>query len=984
MIHPTRLYGKPGNIAGYYGVGDYYTKDGDQEPSEWGGKLAADLGLDGPVDTKVFETLLAGKVGDQQLGRHRKDGQIHHHPGWDFPVNAPKSVSIMALVGGDERIIAAHERAVGTAIGWLEDHAQTRRRIDGKVTYETTGRLAYARFTEFSSRALDPHLHTHIVILNMTNREGERHMVSLESLAMYAEYMTAGQIYRNDLAHRLRELGYDIDYDPRSGLFEIRGVPKALIADMSQRAEQIDTHAREHGREGQAARKGSFYATRPAKQTIDLESLRDQWATRMRPYAQDLEALRATSDERGVKAIDTEPAAARRATLFGLRQSEAREAVNNLGRLVRTGLASHVGEVRLSDVLPLLREHEARWKLLRTTEPTGDQILTRGRTSRKTARLEIALSTQLSLSLDDTVPLAGRDRILAVLDGSILNGDQRDVLAHLAQSNDRAVGVDGVAGSGKSTLVKVLKDAAEPGWTFIGLAPTSTAAGKLGHDAGIESRTVAMLLATGGRDITDRHVLVVDEAGQLGNRQALRLLQVSHDTGARILFLGDDKQTGAIEQGKAFWLMQQLGLPTSALSQAIRQETGMMKAAVAAARVGDYARSLRHLGAVTSGGDSKELARSLVADWTRLDPESRSKTNILVLDNETRQLVNLMVREVLQKEGRVAPEETPLELLRPAGMTDQEKRLARFYSGGQVVIFSRDDAGLGISRGAEYRVEGVEKDARGRQLVRLVDENGRTILWNPRVGRAAQVNVFVADKRNLAAGDRIQWRLAAKDLDLKNAERGTIENLDGTRATIRWDRKSDPQVVDLAKHKTWDHGYAETVYSSQSKTYDRVYVLAPLNSGLVNGQNYYTAITRARFGVKLWTQNGEKLAEKLEAHSGEKTSALEGLGRLWRDSIRARGERHGDLLGQAREDMLRQRAERAERRAARERDWEQVLRPTSLAERLAGRAHQAAHRFDDYLRGVLADGPPIAPERAPDRTPEPARDHAPSHKGHDR
>src|SRR3546814_7855648 len=93
------------------------------------------------------------------------------------------------------------------------------------------------------------------------------------------------------------------------------------------------------------------------------------------------------------------------------------------------------------------------------------------------------------------------------------------------------------------------------------------------------------------------------------------------------------------------------------------------------------------------------------------------------------------------------------------------------------------------------------------------------------LGRASQVNVFVEDKRDIAAGDRIQWRLATRELGLKNAERGTIERLDGTIATIRWDRSVEPQKIDLSVHRTWDYGYAETVYSAQSKTYDRVYVL---------------------------------------------------------------------------------------------------------------------------------------------------------------
>ena len=229
MMHPRRLKGSPGNIARYYAIGDYYTK-GDAETSSWGGALADELNLTGEVDPDNFQSLLAGKVAEQQLGRHRANG-IQHHPGWDFAISAPKSVSVMALVMGDKRIVQLHERSVDVALGYLQEHAQLRRREEGTIVHETTGRLLWARFTEHASRALDPHLHTHVVILNMTNREAGGSMASLETRAMYAEQMTSGQIYRNELAHGLRELGYEIDFDPRRGLFEIRGVPKALIED---------------------------------------------------------------------------------------------------------------------------------------------------------------------------------------------------------------------------------------------------------------------------------------------------------------------------------------------------------------------------------------------------------------------------------------------------------------------------------------------------------------------------------------------------------------------------------------------------------------------------------------------------------------------------------------------------------------------------------------------------------------------------------
>lgn len=997
MIHPRRLKGTCRNIARYYTVGDYYTKGG-EEPSEWGGKLAPELGLSGKVDPATFQELLAGRVAGQQLGRHRVGGEIQHHPGWDFAVNAPKSVSIMALVAGDDRIVTAHEQAVTTALSYLEEHAALRRRLRNEIVHETTGRLLFARFTEHASRELDPHLHTHVVVLNMTNHEAGAPMASLETRAMYAEQMIAGQIYRNELAHGLREQGFEIEFDPRRGLFEITGVPKDFIRETSQRAEQINAHASEHGLTGQAARRASFYQTRGAKAKAGLEDLRGQWTERARPYADELAQVQAKAAERDGQASEPDPFTASRAALFGIRQAETREAVTNLGTLYRHALASHVGEVRFSDIRPLIGAHEERRKLLATHSQTGDQILTRGRTTRRSARLEQALVRELALALDDARPIASSDRLLAVLEGAGLTPAQERALVSLATSRDRVTGLHGVAGAGKSMLVQTLKQSAEPGTQFVALAPTSSAAANLGQSAGagVESRTVASLLASGGHGLTDRHVLVLDEAGQLGNRQALRVLEISRETGARLILLGDNKQTGAIEQGKPFWLLQRLGLPTAELTESMRQETRAMKAAVTAARSGDYAGSLSKLDKVVSGADAETLAKGLVGEWTRLKPETRATTNILVLENATRLIVNTKIRETLKSENAIAAEDTRLSILTPAGLSDQEKHFARFYSGGQVVTFARDVAGAGLARDTEYRVVGVGREANGRQVVRLVDEHGRMVRWDPRLGQTRQINVFNREERDLAEGDRIQWRLANKDLDLKNAERGTVERLEGTQATIRWDRGERVQTVDLSEHKTWDHGYAETVYSAQSKTYARVYVLAPVSSPLVNGQNFYTAITRARLGVKLWTEDEKRLVEKLEQRSGEKTSALEGLGRLQKDTARAYADRHAGRLAQARDEQRRARQER--RDGALERQLDCNRSPDGLGDRLAEGARGIADILDRVLQAVLdrrarpdpdpdrksrADAPHEPAQRQPDHQPQPQPQSQPYH-GFDR
>lgn len=993
MIHPRRLKGTPANIARYYTIGDYYTKGGN-EPSEWGGKLAADLGLEGPVDPATFQALLAGKVGDQQLGRHRKDGTIQHHPGWDFAINAPKSVSIMALVHGDERIIAAHERAVGVVISFLEEHAELRRRVDGGIVHETTGRLLVARFTEHASREGDPHLHTHLVVMNMTNHGADKAMVSLETRAMFAVQMVAGQIYRNEIAHDLREMGFGTPFDPRRGLFEIGGIPRPLIQDFSQRAEQIDAHAREHGLEGQAQRVKSFYATRRAKMKVGIEDLHGRWINRAGRHVETLDEVAREAARHASEPREHDPRAAARATAFGIRQSETVEAVNNVGRIIGTALASHVGEVRVSDVRPLLEAQEKAAKLFRTHNQTGDHLLIRGRTSLRSVRNEIALSEHLSLAMGDTRPTASPERLDEAAQANGLTASQTKALHTIALGSDRLVAIQGVAGAGKSTLVKAMVEAVRPQFEPIALAPTSSAASGLGADAGIKSQTVAALLASGGRGITDRHILVLDEAGQLGNRQAMRILEISRETGARLILLGDTKQTGAIEQGKPFWLLQKLGMPTAELTETLRQDSRSIKNAVALARQGNYPGSIAAIERVTAGGSAEDLAKNLVGAWTALKPSARAATNILVLDNATRLIVNNQIRVALKTEGAIAAEEARLSILSPAGMTDQEKHFARFYSGGQVVMFSRDNAGLGIARDTEYRVTGTGRDSRGRQVVHLVDQNGRTIAWNPRLSKAGNINVFVSEQRDISAGDRIQWRLVNKELGVKNAERGTVEKLDGTMATVRWDRGDRTQEIDLDKHKTWDHGYSETVYSAQSKTYPRVFVLAPVGSSLVNGQNFYTAITRARYNVRLWTENPRQLAEKLEKYSGEKSSSIEGLGRLGKDSHRNRGARHKDRLDRSRESNSRDRdARRDEReRKARERDMPPPREPRGFGEILANRVLEGAQSIERFLRGGLTRDAELRTQAAgrddpvpaqPQHQPQPNHDRT-GHGGHDR
>lgn len=222
MVASVSALTSSGQAASYYeSAGEYYA-DGGQSPSEWQGKGAEALGLSGDVDRDQFRDLLDGKIADQQLGTTR-DGKLEHRPGWDVTLSAPKSVSIMAEVAGDRRLIAAHGAAVKTALAHVESHmATTRIRDGGAVNRAATGNLVIASFQHGTSRAQDPQLHTHNVILNATKGE-DGTWRSLEPRAIYQLQKQIGAIYRQELALKVRELGYEIEVG-KGSMFEIKGV----------------------------------------------------------------------------------------------------------------------------------------------------------------------------------------------------------------------------------------------------------------------------------------------------------------------------------------------------------------------------------------------------------------------------------------------------------------------------------------------------------------------------------------------------------------------------------------------------------------------------------------------------------------------------------------------------------------------------------------------------------------------------------------
>ncbi len=489
----------------YFAKDDYYTQAAEaaQKESLWYGAGAERLGLSGPVTQQAFRSLLEGKLPDgTALGRRGEHGERCHHPGWDLTFSAPKSVSILYEVGGDERLLKAHERAVSQALDTLEANAaNTRVTVNGVRHLEGTGNLVIARFNHDTSRELDPQLHTHSVVMNLTQR-GDGHWRSLDSRALYRLKMLGGAIYRAALARGLRALGYAVERTHQDGRFEASAVPPGVMKAFSKRREAIEAALEKSIRPDAKAAEQVTLNTRPYKRERERDILRGIWREAAREMG--FEAQRVVAEhrkvrgerraggpeERSVAGNDRTPLegrdlseaslrdergageVAREAVRFAAAKLGERESVFTEDNVVLEALNHAMGEVTLEEVQTAIRE------------AAEDRALVSARLDERAAwttpqalyleRSNIALMREGQGAVK---PLYGRSSLQPILDERGLTEGQWAAALMALTTSDRIVGIQGYAGTGKTHLLKTVgKLAAKRGVELRGLAPSAAAA----------------------------------------------------------------------------------------------------------------------------------------------------------------------------------------------------------------------------------------------------------------------------------------------------------------------------------------------------------------------------------------------------------------------------------------------------------------------------------------------------------------------------
>ena len=955
--------------ASYYERDGYYARDDPEHKaaSAWYGKGAEELGLKGPVDPEVFRQVLEGRVpdgSDTRLGRRGKDGEILHRPGRDLTFSAPKSVSIAALVGGDGRIVEAHDRAVKATLDWVEKNAAETRMKDpvtGQMARVGGQKIVAATFRHDTSRNLDPQLHTHAVLANMVRGEDDKWR-SMANEKLYGSKMLLGALYRSELAASLSRLGYDIEKTHADGRFEIAGVSRDIVEAFSTRRAEIEAAMAERGLGAPAdnprlAERASLM-TRATKRDIDRGELRGVWQRQAADLGLDARALVAETAGKsagpvreaatlepaagpvragemapsapgdiGVRqpgasgtgapsgprrpAGDLEPASQREippesppaspaaeAVAWAMAHLSEREAVFARADLFAAALAHAPGKVTMAEAEREVAALEKAGALHAVDIPGAEDSLA---TAKTVAEERETVASMHAGQGRGSAPMRSWT-VQGHLNKGPLTAGQKGAVKLILSAKNRVVGVQGYAGTGKTTMLDRARVLAEKkGWRMVGLAPSASAVQTLASEAGIESETLQRFLARNAgvaegrltrkgakemRAAFAKTILVVDEGSLASTVQARDLLRIANEVRIpRVVLVGDAKQLDAVDAGKPFAQLQAAGMQTAVMDEIMRQRDPALKEAVEASLAGEIGKAFDKLGSNVAEVKPDNIAGAVAARWLALSPDARENTGVMAPSHELRQAINGHIRERLAREGRIHGPAMQSQRLVSRGYTNAEKALAANYAVGDVVAFHRPYKRIGVEKGDERRVAGVNHKA--REVV-LEGRDGGTVAWKPGEigGRRGGSEVYRAEEIELRAGDRIRWTRNDAGLGLVNSRTAEVLSVGNGRVTLRLEDgrklelgRNDPQLRHL------DHAWASTVHAFQGRTVDNVIAaMEARHPHLTTQKSFYVEISRARDRAELVTDDAAELRAQLQAVTGERIAALEGIGETRREA----------------------------------------------------------------------------------------------------
>ncbi|WP_414137142.1 conjugative transfer relaxase/helicase TraI [Escherichia albertii] len=862
--------------AGYYSHEDNYYASGSLE-SRWMGEGAEKLGLKGEVASADMDAVRQGKLPDGSDLSRMVNGVNKHRSGYDLTFSAPKSVSVMALVGEDRRFIEAHNRAVAVVMQEVEKLVSARITEEGKTETVLTGNMVAALYNHDTSRDLDPQLHTHALVFNATFADekwrslaSDTRMKTGFSENLYATKIALGNLYRSALREDVESMGFETVAAGKNGLWELKDVPVDVFSSRSQTIREAagpDASAK--------SRDVAALDTRQAKAWADPELLKADWRRRLADEKFDIDGYIRQAQARvevpgavagrhsGIHAPDLSGGASfgeiadeqvRKAvsdTISALSEKKVRftwsemlaGTVNRLPSApglfeqARAGIDAAIEGQRL---IPLDREKGIFTSDIHLLNELSVHQLARTAIQEQTVLLFPERAQERDIPAGDAVSVLTQDKspvaILSGRGGAQALRERTEDVAMMARSQGREVMV--IAADGRSGQ-------------FMSESPHL--AGHVMLRSQMNADTVLPVQGT----------VIVDRAERLSLKETVLLQEKALSAGAQLIFMDTENRQGT---GNALSVLKEAGIPQYRF----------------------YSTQLPEVRLV-SEADKRSRYSQLAQDYVRLSAEGRDVVAQVTGAREQQQLTDI-IRESRREAGELGREQMTIRVLEPVWLDSKTRHQRDNYRAGMVM--EQWDAEKKMM--TRHTIDRVAEAT--NSLVLLGEDGSRLTLKVPQLDgswslyRSRTLAVSEGD-RVRALGRELKGAIKAKEpFTVTALENGAIRLRSGEREL----RLPTERAVKLA------HDYVEGIGegSSASRT-----VLAAVGPRALNKQ-VLNALAQSGGDIRIYTPlEAGKAARKVES-----VSAV----RLASDQLRqSTGETNLDTAIQASRERLMSDAEQA-------------------------------------------------------------------------